>query len=86
MEKNHNLTEKLHLEINTEKNEPNFLRKLKELFYYHPGKSQVVLHFKDKDKTILHTIDKKYSINIDDKLMEEIRRILGNEKAWTEKC
>lgn len=85
-EKNHNLTEELHLEINTEKNEPDLLRKLKELFYDYPGKIQVVLHFKDKDKTILHAIDKKYSVNIDDKLMEEIRGILGNEKIWTEKC
>jgi len=84
-EKNHNLAEELHLEINTEKNEPNLLRKLKELFYDYPGKSQVVLHFKDKDKTILHAIDKKYSVNIDDKFMEEIRGILGNEKIWTEK-
>jgi DNA polymerase-3 subunit alpha len=85
-EKNQSLAEELHLEINTEKNEPNLLRKLKELFYGYPGKSQVVLHFKDKDKTILHTIDKKYSVNIDDKLMEKIRSILENEKIWTEKC
>lgn len=85
-EKNQSLAEELHLEINTEKNEPNLLRKLKELFYGYPGKSQVVFHFKDKDKTILHTIDKKYSVNIDDKLMEEIRSILENEKIWTEKC
>lgn len=85
-EKNQSFAEELHLEINTEKNEPNRLRKLKELFYGYPGKSQVVLHFKDKDKTILHAIDKKYSVNIDDKLMEEIRGILGNEKIWTEKC
>lgn len=84
-EKNQSFAEELHLEINTEKNEPNRLRKLKELFYGYPGKSQVVLHFKDKDKTILHTIDKKYSVNIDDKLMEEIRSILENEKIWTEK-
>jgi DNA polymerase-3 subunit alpha len=85
-EKNRNLVEELHLEINTEKNEPNSLPKLKELFYDYPGKSQVVLHFKGKDKTILHTIDKKYSVNIDDKLMEETRSILGNEKVWIEKC
>ncbi len=85
-EKNRNLAEELHLEINTEKNESNFLRKLKELFYDYPGKSQVVLHFKDKDKTILHTIDKKYSVNINDKLLEETRSILGNEKVWIEKC
>ena len=85
-EKNHNLTEKLHLEIDIGKNEPNLLKKLKELFYDYPGKSQVVLHFKDKDKTVLHAIDKKYSVNLDDKFMEEIRGILGNEKAWKEKC
>jgi len=87
-EKNQNLDEELHLEINTGKNEPDLLRRLKELFYGYPGKSQVVLHFKDKDKdkTILHAIDKKYSVNIDDKFMEEIRGILGNEKIWTEKC
>ncbi|MEA3453313.1 MAG: DNA polymerase III subunit alpha, partial [Candidatus Caldatribacteriota bacterium] len=82
--KNHNLAEELHIEINTKKNEPNILRKLKELFYGYPGKSQVVLHFKDKDKTILHAIDKKYSVNINDKLMEEIRGILGNKKIWKE--
>jgi len=84
--KNQNLTEELHLEINTEKNEPNLLRKLKEIFYEYPGKSQVILHFKDKDKTILHAIDKKYSVNINDKFIKEIRGILGNEKVWTEKC
>jgi len=85
-EKNQNLAEKLHLEINIGKNEPDLLRKLKELFYGYPGKSQVVLHFKDKDKTILHAIDKKYSVNIDDKFMVEIRGILRDEKVWTEKC
>jgi len=85
-EKNQNLAEELHLEINTGKNESDLLRKLKELFYAYPGKSQVVLHFKDKDKTILHAIDKKYSVSIDDKFMEEIRGILGDEKIWTEKC
>jgi DNA polymerase-3 subunit alpha len=85
-EKNQNLAEELHLEISTGKNESDLLRKLKELFYGYPGKSQVVLHFKDKDKTILHAIDKKYSINLDDKFMEEIRGILGDEKIWIEKC
>jgi DNA polymerase-3 subunit alpha len=85
-EKNQNLAEELHLEINTEKNEPDLLKKLKDFFYGYPGKSQVVLHFKDKDKTILHAIDKKYSVNIDNKFMKEIRGILGNEKIWTEKC
>lgn len=85
-EKDHNLAEELHLEINTEKNEPDFLIKLKDIFCGYPGESRVVLHFKDKDKTILHAIDKKYSVNIDDKLMEETRSILGNEKIWTEKC
>jgi len=84
-EKNHNFAEELHLEINTKKNEPDLLRKLKELFYEYPGKSQVVLHFKDKDKTILHAIDKKYSVNIDDKFMEGICGILGDDKIWTEK-
>jgi len=84
--KNQNLTEELHLEINTKKNEPNLLRKLKEIFYDYPGKSQVILHFKDNDKTILHAIDKKYSVNINDKFIKEIRGILGNEKVWTEKC
>ncbi len=59
-EKNHKLAEELHLEINTKKNEPNLLRKLKKLFCGYPGKSQVVLHFKDIDKTVLHSIDKKY--------------------------
>ena len=60
--------------------------RLKELFYGYPGESQVVLHFKDRDKTILHAIDKKYSVNIDDKFIEEIRGILGDKKVWTEKC
>ncbi|MFH1002212.1 MAG: DNA polymerase III subunit alpha [bacterium] len=85
-EKNQNLAEELHLEISTGENESDLLRKLKELFHGYPGKSQVVLHFKDKDKTILHAIDKKYSVSIDDKFMEEIRGILGDEKIWTEKC
>ena len=85
-EKNNNLAEELHLEIDTRKNEPDLLRKLKELFYDYPGKSQVVLHFKDKDKITLHTIDKKYSVNIDDRFMEGIRGILGDNKIWIEKC
>jgi len=85
-EKNQNFTEELHLEISTGENESDLLRKLKELFHGYPGKSQVVLHFKDKDKTILHAIDKKYSVNIGDKFMEEIRGVLGDEKIWTEKC
>jgi len=85
-EKNKNLAEELHLEINTGKNEPDLLGRLKELFYGYPGESQVVLHFKDRDKTILHAIDKKYSVNIDDKFMEKVRGILGDEKIWTEKC
>ena len=82
--KNQNFAEELHLELSIGKNEPDLLIKLKELFYDYPGKSQVVLHFKDKDKTILHAIDKKYSVNIDDKFMEEIRGILRDEKIWTE--
>ena len=85
-EKNQNLAEELHLEISTGENESDLLRKLKELFHGYPGKSQVVLHFKDKNKTILHAIDKKYSVNIGDKFMEEIRAVLGDEKIWTEKC
>ena len=84
-EKNQNLAKELHLEINTEKNGLDLLKKLKELFYGYSGKSQVVLHFKDKDKTIMHAIDKKYSVNINNKFMKEIRGILGNEKVWTEK-
>jgi len=85
-EMNQNLAKELHIEINTRKNKPYLLRKLKELFYNYPGKSQVVLHFKDKDKITVHAIDKKYSVNIDDKFMEEIRGILGDGKIWTEKC
>ena len=42
--------------------------------------------FDSEEKIILHTIDKKYSVNINDELMEEIRSILENEKIWTEKC
>jgi hypothetical protein len=83
--KNQNLAEELHLEINTEENEPDLLRKLKKLFYECPGESQVIFHFKDKHKTILHTVDKKYSVNINDKLIEEIRNISGNKKIWIEK-
>ncbi len=85
-EKNQNLAEELHLEISTGENESDLLRKLKELFYGYPGKSQVILHFKGKDKTILHAIDKKYSVNLGDKFMEEIRGVLGDEKIWKEKC
>ena len=61
------------------------IAELKELFYSYPGKNQVVLHFKDGDRTVSHAIGKKYSVNIDDKFIEEIRRILGNKKVWTEK-
>jgi len=84
-EKNQNLAKELHLEIIIGKNKPDLLRKLKELFYDCPGKSQVILHFKDKDKITLHAIDKKYSVNIDDKFMEGFRGILGDNKIWTEK-
>ena len=85
-EKNQNLGEKLHLEINVRQNETNLLGKLKELFYDYPGKSQIVLHFKDRDKITLHAIDKKYSVKIDDKFREEIHGILGDGKIWIEKC
>jgi len=89
-EKSLNLAKELHLEINAEKNEPNLLRKLKEIFSEYPGGSQIVLHFKnkikDKEKIILHTLDKKYSVNIDNGLTVEIGSILGNEKVWVEKC
>ena len=85
-EKNQNLAEELHLEIDTEENEPNLLRRLKKTFYGHPGESQVIFHFKGKHKTILHAIDKKYSVNVDEKLIEEIRSISGNKKIWIEKC
>lgn len=84
-ERYQNPAEELHLEINTKIDEPDILRKLKELFYSYPGKNQVVLHFKDGDRTVSHAIGKKYSVNIDDKFIEEIRRILGNKKVWTEK-
>lgn len=83
--KNQNLTQILHLEITTGEKEPDLLEKLKKLFFTYPGKSQVVLHFKDQDKTILHAIDKKYSVSIGDKFMEELRVILEDEKIWTEK-
>ncbi len=80
-----NLLEELHLEINSYKNKPDLLIKLKEIFCTYPGKSQIMIHFKEKKKTILHIIDKEFSVNIDDKLIEKIRNILGNDKVWIEK-
>lgn len=76
--------EELHLEINLSNNKPGFLVNLKEIFCTYPGKSQIILHFKEKEKTVLHTIDKKYSVNINDELIRKIRNILGNEKVWVE--
>ncbi len=84
IETNHNFIEELHLEINADKNKSHLLQKLKDLFSNYPGESQVVFHFKSMGNTILHTIDKKYSVNLDGELIEEIRDILGNEKIWTE--
>ena len=82
---NQNLIEELHLEINSYKNKPDLLIKLKEIFCTYPGKSQIIIHFKEKKKTILHIIDKEFSVNIGDKLIEKIRNILGNDKVWVEK-
>jgi len=76
--------EELHLEINSSNNKPDLLVNLKEIFCTYPGKSQIILHFKEKEKTILHAIDKKYSVNINDELVRKIRYILGNEKVWVE--
>ena len=79
------LSNQLHIEINSYyNNETNILIRLKEIFCSYPGKSQVVLHFKNKDKTWLHIIGKKFLVNINDKLKEEIGNILGNDKIWTE--
>jgi len=79
------LSNQLHLEINSYyNNETNILIRLKEIFCSYPGKSQVVLHFKNKDKTLLHLIGEKYLVNISEKLKEEIGNILGKDKIWTE--
>ncbi len=80
-----NILEELHLEINAYKNTPDLLIKLKEIFCTYPGKSQIIIHFKEKEKTILHIIGKEFSVNINDKLIKEIRNILGNNKVWIEK-
>ncbi len=80
-----NILEELHLEINAYKNTPDLLIKLKEIFCTYSGKSQIIIHFKEKEKTILHIIGKEFSVNINDKLIKEIRNILGNNKVWIEK-
>ncbi len=76
----------LHLEINlsNKNNPPDILVKLKEIFCTYPGENQVILHFKEKRRTVLHAIDKKYSVDIDDELMEKIRNILGDDRVWIE--
>ena len=79
------LLEELHLEISLSNEKTDLLVGLKEIFCTYPGKSQIIIHFKEKKKTMLHVIDKKYSVNINDELLRKIRDVLGNEKVWVEK-
>ena len=78
------LLEELHLEISLSNEKTDLLVGLKEIFCTYPGKSQIIIHFKEKKKTMLHVIDKKYSVNINDELLRKIRDVLGNEKVWVE--
>jgi len=84
-ETNQNFLKVLHFEINARENKTELLKNLKEIFCTYPGESQIIIHFKEPKKTILHIIDKKYSVKINDESIEKIRNILGNDKVWVEK-
>jgi len=75
---------RLHIEINCEKNQSKILFQLKEIFVKHPGKSQIILHFKRNKGNVTHLIDNKYSIKIDQEIMREIEKVTGQNKIWTE--
>jgi DNA polymerase-3 subunit alpha len=82
---NQDVYNELHIEINPNNNKSDLLMKLKEIFCNYPGKSQIILHFKNKKKTILHIIDKEFSVNINDELIEKTKNILENGKVWIKK-
>ena len=76
---------KLHIEIDCEKNQSQILLELKNILMKHPGKTQIILHFKRNEKSITHRIDSKFAIKLTNELMREIENIIGNNGTWIEK-
>ena len=76
---------KLHIEIDCEKNQSQILLELKNIFMKHPGKTQIILHFKRNEKSITHRIDSKFAIKLTNEFMREIENIIGNNGTWIEK-
>jgi len=79
---NQTFSKELHLEINVCENTSDLLVKLKKMFCNYPGENQIIIHFKENNKTLLHIIDKKYSVDSNEQLIKEIKKILGNDKVW----
>ncbi|MEA1940439.1 MAG: DNA polymerase III subunit alpha, partial [Candidatus Caldatribacteriota bacterium] len=71
-EKPQKMFKEIHIEINATRNKSDMLTKLKEVFIKYQGSSQVILHFKGQRKSIIHTIDRKYSVTINQKMIREI--------------
>ena len=76
---------KLHIEIDCEKNQSQILLELKNILMKHPGKTQIILHFKRNEKSITHHIDSKFAIKLTNEFMREIENIIGNNGTWIEK-
>ena len=76
---------KLHIEIDCEKNQSQILLELKNIFIKHPGKTQIILHFKRNEKSITHRIDSKFAIKLTNEFMRGIENIIGDNGAWIEK-
>ena len=76
---------KLHIEIDCEKNQSQILLELKNILMKHPGKTQIILHFKRNEKSITHRIDSKFAIKLTNEFMREIENIIGNNGTWIEK-
>ncbi len=76
---------KLHIEIDCEKNQSQILLELKNIFMKHPGKTQIILHFKRNEKSITHRIDSKFAIKLTNEFMRGIENIIGNNGTWIEK-
>ena len=76
---------KLHIEIDCEKNQSQILLELKNILMKHPGKTQIILHFKRNEKSITHRIDSKFAIKLTNEFMRGIENIIGNNGTWIEK-
>ena len=77
-------SKKVHIEIDCEKNQSNLLLQLKNVFVKYPGDSQIMLHFKSFQKSVTHLIDKRFSVMLDREFINEIERIVGENKLWVD--